>query len=114
MATNLYQLNQLLVGNYKKINSYTLQHQDNNLKLIIGKNYKSKITDKLLLYFSPDTRKTYHISALVQCGDNVFYLDTYERYYLLYLNIDSARIELSNYAEIEKRKIPYYNNIREF
>lgn len=106
MKTNLHQLNQLLVGNYKIINSYTLEHLVNGLKLVIGKNYKDKKTDKVLLYFPDQSKSKVHISKLIPYSEDVFYFDTYDRYFILSLDRinETAGIFQESYSNIINRK----------
>ena len=106
MKTKLHQLNQLLVGNYKIINSYTLEHLINGLKLVIGKNYKDKKTDKVLLYYPDQSKTKVHISKLIPYSEDVFYFDTYDRYFILSLDRinETAGIFQESYSNIVNRK----------
>jgi hypothetical protein len=106
MKTKLHQLNQLLVGNYKIINSYTLEHLINGLKLVIGKNYKDKKTDKVLLYYPDQSKTKVHISKLIPYSEDVFYFDTYDRYFILSLDRinETAGIFQESYSNIINRK----------
>lgn len=106
MKTKLSHLDKSLVGNYKIINSYTIQHQENGLKLVIGKNYRDKTTDKVLLYYPDQSKTKLHISKLMHYSEDVFYFDTFDKYFLLVLNRnnETAAIFQESYTNIVNRK----------
>ena len=106
MKTKVSHLDKKLIGNYKIINSYTLQNLENGLKLVIGKNYKDKKTDKVLLYFPDQSKTKVHISKLIPYSEDVFYFDTFDKYFLLSIdrNNEIASIFQEIWPNIVNRK----------
>jgi len=100
MRTKVSYSTQKLVGEYQKISKYAYQNINSGIILHVGRNYRSKRTDKVLLYYDAETKKTRHISSLMPAGNDKFYFDTYDKYYVISFNDHGAEIIRSQYTKI--------------